>query len=702
MKVFNKLLAVVVLLAMLTSMLAACGNVCFNHEDADHDGACDKCRTEMEVVHTDENSNGLCDVCQKCIQHKDELHDALCDYCDEEVVPEHVDADNNGLCDVCDVCLEHADKNHDGECDYCQFDYREEHVDANNDKVCDSAECGKCLEHVDANGDNVCDHENCKLNIVPPCDVHTDNNHDGWCDVCHATTTYEHEDAQHDGVCDVCSKKVAVVHEDAQHDGKCDVCDATVRVKHVDEDNDNWCDVCDVWSNAATPNFDLPDGGYDNSKVTITFYNTMGDPLQAVLNKYIPKFRELYPNITIVTHQPGGYDEVRDTIKTELSANAGPNIAYCYPDHVALYNVAHKVVTLDNLINSQVEITRADGSKEIIGLTQAQKDDFIPGYYNEGRAFGDNLMYTMPFSKSTELMYYNEAFFEQHNLKVPDHWWCDDANCETSLENVLKKIKAIDPTSIPLGYDSEANWFITMCEQLGSPYTSATGDNFLFNNDTNKDFVKHFRDWYQSGLMTTQTIYGAYTSGLFTNTDKATQKSYISIGSSGGASHQTPNANTDGSYPFSVGIAPIPQVDPENPKAISQGPSVCIFKKDNQQEVIASWLFVKYLTTNVDFQAEFSIASGYIPVIQSVMENETYAAFIAKENGNEFIAARGVKVALEQANAYYVSPAFNGSSTARDQANALMVKVFTTCLDDASVDKAFADAIINCLASIGK
>lgn len=447
----------------------------------------------------------------------------------------------------------------------------------------------------------------------------------------------------------------------------------------------------DLDTDKKVGNFEVPEGGYDGSEVTITFYHTMGSNVTDVLENYIAEFNKLYPNIHIVHTKIGGYDDVRDQISTEITTGAQPNIAYCYPDHVALYNLAGSVITLDSLINSTVEVTRADGTKETLGLTKDQIADFIEGYYNEGKQFGDGLMYTMPLSKSTEVLYYNATFFAEHNLTPPTTW--------EEMEELCKKIKEIDPKSIPLGYDSEANWFITMCEQYGSPYTSATGDHFLFDNETNREFVKKFREWYQKGYLTTQKIYGAYTSGLFTSTNEV--KSYMSIGSSAGATHQRPTANADGSYPFDVGIATIPQVSETNKKVISQGPSLCIFKKANQnpQEVVASWLFVKYLTTTVEFQAEFSMASGYVPVIKSVSENETYKEFIDGANGGTNIAALSAKVCLEQEEAYYTSPAFNGSSTARDQVGALLAK----CLSaddggnvDAMIKKAFEDAIEEC------
>ncbi len=437
--------------------------------------------------------------------------------------------------------------------------------------------------------------------------------------------------------------------------------------------------------------FVIPEGGYDGSEVTITFYHTMGSNLRDVLDKYIVEFNKMYPNIHIEHEQVGGYDDVRDQIKTELTVGDQPNIAYCYPDHVAMYNLTQGVVALDDLIASQIEVTDALGNKTVLGLTEAQIADFIEGYYNEGKQFGDNKMYTLPMSKSTEVLYYNKTFFDANNLKVPTTW--------EEMEEVCKKILEIDSTCYPLGYDSEANWFITMTEQLGTPYTSATGEHFLFDNDENKEFVKMFRDWFNKGYLTTQEIYGAYTSGLFTNVkEDGSKNSYMSIGSSAGATHQRPT-KVDGAYPFEVGVATIPQVDPANPKVISQGPSLCIFKDENPQKVIASWLFVKYLTTTVEFQAAFSMESGYVPVLKSVAENPTYKMFLESADGGDFVAALTAKICMEQESAYYTSPAFNGSSTARDQVGALLQNAFVNDDGgdlDAFIDKVFEKAMKEC------
>ena len=428
------------------------------------------------------------------------------------------------------------------------------------------------------------------------------------------------------------------------------------------------------------PGWKIGDSQFDTeSPVTITFYSSMGQKLRAIVEAFytavpddgIDQFQELYPNITVKFEYQSNYDATRDLIKEELGVGAGPNISYCYPDHVAMYLETGKVIALDQLIDH-----------ESLGLTAAQKADFLEGFYNEGRNFekvnGVDWMYTLPFSKSTEVLYYNKTFFEANNLKVPTNW--------DEVEDLCKKIKELDPDCVPFGYDSEANWFITMCEQLGSEYTTATGDDkFLFDNQTNRDFVKRFANWHALGYVTTQELQGAYTSTLFT-----AQKSYFGIGSTAGAGNQCPAADGDGNYPFEVGIAPIPQANASNPKVISQGPSLVLLDKGNTQENIAAWLFMKYLTTTTALQASFADVSGYVPVIKSVRNLEWFNNKLTAEHDNDTITYMAMDLCLQLEDYYYTSPAFKGSSTARDMAGVIL----KNCMENYAKNEANIDSYI--------
>lgn len=439
-------------------------------------------------------------------------------------------------------------------------------------------------------------------------------------------------------------------------------------------------------------NYVVPEEGFDKTKtMEIRFYHTMGDSLQKILQTAIDQFQNDYPNVTVKATQVGGYDDVRNQITTEIPQGLEPHIAYCYPDHVALYNRANAVVQMDNLINDST-----------YGFTKEQLDDFVPGYYEEGKQFGDDLMYTLPFSKSTEVLYYNKTEFEANDWDVPTTWQEMMTLCETIRLAKDDKGETKYPNITPLGIDSEANLFITLCEQTGSKYTSATGRHFLFDNKENRSYVEQFRDWFKDGNFTTQQILGTYTSSLFTASKTSNAYSFMSIGSTGGASHQYPSDKS-----FEVGVAKIPTWTGGDFKVISQGPSLCLFNKQDPQEVLASWIFMKDYLLTTNFQAAFSKESGYNPVLQSTYETGVLAG--AGANGEDILykdwlnsgdgkSASGLtaltaKAASEFVDDYYTSPAFNGSSKARDQVGSLFVAVIT---EAKTTNKAFEDAMLEC------
>ena len=459
------------------------------------------------------------------------------------------------------------------------------------------------------------------------------------------------------------------------------------------------CTRSTVFANFQIPeDFDL--ATFRATNIDIVFDSAMGTDKKGETfdNMIIAGFEELFPNIHVEHNRVGGYDDVRDQIKTEISVGEGPNLAYCYPDHVAAYNIAEAVVTLDGLINDD----RTDENGNLLfGLTKEQQEDFVPGFWNEGKNFGDDLMYSLPFSKSTEIMYYNKTVFDELNIKVPETWDEVATACATLKEHY--------PDSTPLGYDSEANWFITYCEQAGIPYTSATGDtvedHFTFNNPQAVEFLNMIKGWRQNNYVTTQALYGGYTSGLFTSATD--ERCFMCIGSSAGANHQIPSESNN-EYPFDVGVAPIPTVAGKARKVISQGPNVCIFKNSDPNKVLASWLFLKYMTTDMPSQAQFGMDSGYVPVIKSVSQSNIYSAHIngadpnskeykddvAAGRGNDHITAAAARLCLEMEDYYFTSPAFVGSSDARDQVgNAVSAVLSGEKTAEAALKEAFDECV---------
>ena len=80
-------------------------------------------------------------------------------------------------------------------------------------------------------------------------------------------------------------------------------------------------------------------------------------------------------------------------------------------------------------------------------------------------------------------------------------------------------------------------------------------------------------------------------------------------------------------------------------------------------------------------------------LITNKTKNETYQAFLAKAGDPNYLTALSVKVGMQHANSYFVSPAFVGSSEARTQVGALMSSVFS---NPQGLDAAFKYAIDQC------
>ena len=143
----------------------------------------------------------------------------------------------------------------------------------------------------------------------------------------------------------------------------------------------------------------------------------------------------------------------------------------------------------------------------------------------------------------------------------------------------------------------------------------------------------------------------------------------------------------------------IPQFDPGHPQMISQGPSVCIFNKDDPQEVLASWLFTQYLLTN-DVQIAYASTEGYVPVTSKAQSSDAYQDYLARsgeDNGEHYdVKIKASKLLLGNTQNTFVTPVYNGSASLRSAAGQMIEEVTKAVrrkktVDDAFMEKLFAD-----------
>ncbi|MDR2828934.1 MAG: extracellular solute-binding protein [Acholeplasmatales bacterium] len=367
-------------------------------------------------------------------------------------------------------------------------------------------------------------------------------------------------------------------------------------------------------------------------------------------------------NIEIVAEKkPGSYPELTQAVKMALPVNGEPHLVESYGDHVAAYAQSKKPLALNNFI-----------SNPNIGYSAEEIADFVPGYWNEGQLYdGAGTFLNLPGEgKSTEALFYNKTFFDLHGLTVPRTWEEIEVVARTIKQNAAAW--GVPADSVPLGYDSEDNLFITASEQKKIPYTGFDDigkGKVLFNNQASKDMVSYFKGLVDEGLLTSKQLQGGqYTSDLF----KA-QKLFMSVGSTGGTSY---NVSPD----FVTAVAPAPQFDLSNKKIIQQGPNINLFKKDNEQEMIASFLFLKYLC-DPTISSIWGSKTGYSPVRYSSYETDAWATYTAASQKAGASAATKLiydvlAMAKEEAPNFFTSPCFDRSSKTRDEVGSLLGTVF--------------------------
>lgn len=428
----------------------------------------------------------------------------------------------------------------------------------------------------------------------------------------------------------------------------------------------------------------------DPTQITakVTFWHTMGQSNQETLNRMITEFNKIYPNITIEHAAQGDYDDIKEKVSAAIPAGTTPTMAYCYPDHVAEYMSAGAIELMDPYIedktiglgkNAEIE-AKGDSFKQYLS---GGVEDYVDSFWSEGKSYGEefgvlNGVYSVPFSKSTEVMFYNKTFFEEKNLKVPETW--------EEMEAIMPVIKGYGYTA--LGYDSDANMLITMFEQEGIPYTSIDkDDHFLFNNDRAKALVTKLKGWYDNGYIVTSgsSANNSYTSNMFVGTSEP--QVVMTIGSTGGTGYNYTDK-------FEVGVAKIPG-GTLNSHVISQGPSICFFKRATQVEKYAAWLFYKFISNTYN-SAVYSVLTGYSPVRKSSFQSVPFLNYITDitKTGKEKLVQQTLEFNENLKEYYFVSPAFKGSSTARKEMDGIIANVF---LGTKTVEQAFNDALTNCI-----
>ena len=423
--------------------------------------------------------------------------------------------------------------------------------------------------------------------------------------------------------------------------------------------------------------FVIPEEFDTSREYEITFWAKNDTSLTqvAIYEQAIADFEELYPNIHVTLRLYTDYGRIYNDVITNIATNTTPNVCITYPDHIATYLTGtNSVVPLEELF---VDEKYGLGGNEVRFDSPTQAE-IIPQFLEEC-AF-DEHYYAIPFMRSTEACYINKTFVEALGYTVPDvlTWefiWevAEAATAQDAEGNYLVNGQKV---MIPFIYKSTDNMMIQMLKQQKAGYSTDDGEILIFN-DTTEEILYTVAEHAATGAFSTFKI-SSYPAN-FLNAGQC----IFAIDSTAGATWMGSDAPLcdiaeDKLVQFETEVRTIPQADPENPWMISQGPSVCVFNKEDPQEVLASWLFAQYLLTN-EVQIAYSGTEGYVPVTSKTLESAEYQDYLSRggEDNDYYydIKIQASQLLLDNVENTFVTPVFNGSASLRNAAGQMIENV---------------------------
>jgi len=129
---------------------------------------------------------------------------------------------------------------------------------------------------------------------------------------------------------------------------------------------------------------------------------------------------------------------------------------------------------------------------------------------------------------------------------------------------------------------------------------------------------------------------------------------------------------------------------------IFQGPSMCVFNKEDPQEVLASWLFAQYMLTN-EVQIAYSQTEGYAPVTTKAQNSSEYQDYLSRsgEDNDLYYSVKldATKLLLENTGNTFVTPVFNGSASLRNAAGQLIENVNKSVHRNQEVNETYIESL---------
>ncbi len=340
------------------------------------------------------------------------------------------------------------------------------------------------------------------------------------------------------------------------------------------------------------------------------FYPVMvGGPLTKLIDKICLDYETENPGITINPVYTGNYNDTVVKIQTAIQGKNPPDFFINLATQRFSMASTGMAIPLDDLI-------AADGA-----AGKAYIEDFLPGFMED--SYVDGKIYSIPFQRSTMVMFYNKDAFREVGLD-PEHPPKNWAELVDFSQKLTKRDSSgnVERYGVGLALNTgSAQWgftgFALQNSADGRNLMSEDGKKAYFDTPENIETLQFWLDL--------QNKYKVMQPGIVQWTDLPAQFLSGKVAMIYHTTGNLTNINNNASFEFGTAFMP----GNKRPGAPTGGGNFYIASGISQARQKAAWDFIKF-ATEPERLAQWNIDTGYVAPRTSAFETDLMKDYWAR------------------------------------------------------------------------
>ena len=331
--------------------------------------------------------------------------------------------------------------------------------------------------------------------------------------------------------------------------------------------------------------------------VTVDFWHVYSDQQGEDLQALVDEFNETNEyGVTVNALDQGRYGDIEDKVNAGIQSGDLPNLVMAYTNALADWYSIGEVVDLTPMIEDPE-----------YGLTEEQLNDLYPHLRATGTT-PDGAWIAYPMTQSANVLVYNFTWAQELGFE----------NAPQTSAELEEQVCAAADYNATLGaefegtgglvyYPSSTNWL---------HFLYAFGGNELNEDGTAYDFEKQEAVDASMFILNMKSKGCVWQTESYPNPEQAQRKALITMSSTAGLPYYEAafeEAENDDEWGF------IAAPGPDGQKAVDAFQQMLGVLPSSEDQELASWLFIKWLTSP-EKQAEWIRAGGYYGTQKSTVD----------------------------------------------------------------------------------